>query len=167
MSTNPGHDNIGSLAAAAFASTDQAEAALQALIDDGFTEDEIGVIGSTEEDHLMSEWLPQAEEASGEASGSHVAVGGLIGGLIGGVAAFAIPGVGWALGAGIIATAIAGGSFGGGIVGPLMDLEVEEDRAIYLNDRLEAGDIIVTVQTNRSSDAQDILEKFGGKTANT
>jgi hypothetical protein len=167
MSMISTHENIGRLAAAAFASADQAEAALQALVDDGFSDEQIGIIGSTSEEHLLHDWLPQAEEASGDASGTHVAVGGLLGGLLGGAATFVIPGIGWAAGAGIIATTIAGGGFGGGLVGPLLDLDVKRDRAIYLNQRLEAGDIIITVHDNRAGDAQDILLKYGGKTANT
>ncbi len=168
MSSMSTGENIGKLAAAAFASTAQAEAALNALIEADYTEEQISVIGSTEQAHLMREWLPEIEEASGDGSGSHVAIGGMIGGIIGGVAAFAIPGIGWAAGAGIIATAIAGGSFSGGIVGPLLDLEVEEGRAFYLNERLEAGDIIVTVHDDdRAAEAQEILQEFGGKTANT
>lgn len=157
--------NIGRLAAAAFASADQAEAALQALVDHGFTQDQIGLIGSTSEDHLLHKWLPEVEDASGNATGAHVALGGMLGGLLGGAAALLIPGVGWVAGAGIIATTIAGGSFGGGLVGPLVDMDIQQERAVYLNERLEAGDIIITVQDDHAGEAQEILHKFGGKTA--
>ncbi|MEZ4522755.1 MAG: hypothetical protein R3A46_14080 [Thermomicrobiales bacterium] len=168
MAMNRDRDNVGRLAAAAFASTDQAEAALSALMESGFTEEQTGVIASTNESHLLENWIPQAEDASSESSGSHVAIGGVLGGILGGAVALAVPGIGWAAGAGIIATTIAGGSFGAGIVGPLLDLEVEEDRAIYLDERLRAGDIIVTVHDDdRSDEAQDILQTYGGKTAGT
>lgn len=161
-------DNVGKLAAAAFASIERAEAAVQALVDNGFTEDQISVIGSTEEEHLLHEWLPQAQDASGEASPDHFVAGGVLGALLGGAAAVAISGVGWAAGAGIIAASIAGGSFGGGLVGPLLDLDVEEDRAIYLDERLRSGDIIITVHDDdRPGEAQEILEQYGGKTAGT
>ena len=63
-------ENIGRLAAAAFASTDQAEAALQALVDAGFTQDQIGVIGSPGEEHLLHEWMQDAEEARGDPAGT-------------------------------------------------------------------------------------------------
>ncbi len=160
ISTN---NNIGKLAAAAFASAENAEAALNGLIEDEFDEDQIGIITSTEGDHLVREWLPNAQEASANAAGTQVAVGGLLGGLLGGAAALAIPGVGWALGIGIIATTIAGGSFGAGLVGPLQHLKMGQEHAMYLDERLRAGEIIITVHDDqRSGEAQQILHKFGG-----
>jgi hypothetical protein len=43
---------------------------------------------------------------------------------------------------------------------------MEEERVVYLNDRLEAGDIILTVQDDqRAADAQEILQEHGGMTA--
>lgn len=168
MATDATSEHVGNLAAAAFASVEQAEAAMQRLVDDGFEQNQIEVIGSDEHRHLLHEWIPEAEESTGEASASYVAVGGLLGGLLGGVAALVIPGVGWIVGAGIIATAVAGGSFGGGLIGPLLHLGVEEDRAVYLDERLRAGDLIVTVHNEeRTDEAQEILQEYGGKTANT
>ena len=162
ISTN---ENIGSLAAAAFASADQAEAALNGLIADGFDDDQIGIIASTEEKHLLREWLPEAQESSADAAGTQVAVGGVLGGLLGGAAALAIPGVGLALGIGIIATTIAGGSFGAGLIGPLQHLKMGEEQAMYLDERLRAGDIIVTIHDDsRAGEAQQILREFGSKT---
>ena len=158
------NENTGRLAAAAFASTTQAEAALRALFDAGFSAEQVGLLASTEEGHLLHEWLPQAQEASAEAAGTSVAVGGLLGGLLGGVAAFAIPGVGLVLGAGLIATAAAGGGFGGGLIGPLRNLSAEEKVAAYLDERLRAGDVVITLHDNdRSEQAQELLTRFGGK----
>lgn len=168
MAMDATSENVGSLAAAAFASVERAEAALQALVDNDFEQKQIEVIGSTDDDHLLDEWIPEAEESTADATPTHVALGGLLGGLLGGAAALAIPGVGWVAGAGIIAATVAGGSFGGGLIGPLLHLGVEEDRAIYLDERLKAGDIVITVHDDERSDtAQDILEEYGGKTANT
>ncbi|CAN5552646.1 hypothetical protein BH23CHL2_BH23CHL2_01170 [soil metagenome] len=168
MATDATSEHVGNLAAAAFASVEQAEAAIQRLVGDGFPENQIEVIGSNDHQHLLEEWIPETEESTGEASASHVAVGGLFGGLLGGVAALAIPGVGWMIGAGIIATTIAAGSFGGGFIGPLLHLGVEKDRAVYLDERLQAGDLIVTVHDEeRTDEAQEILQEHGGKTANT
>lgn len=168
MATDATSEHVGNLAAAAFASAEQAEAAIQRLVDDGFPQNQIEVIGSDEHRHLLEKWIPETEESTGEASASYVAAGGLLGGLLGGIAALAIPGVGWIVGAGIIATTIAAGSFGGGLIGPLLHLGVEEDRAVYLDERLQAGDLIVTVHSeDRTDEAQEILQEYGGKTANT
>ena len=159
-------DNVGRLAAAAFGSMPEAEAALQALIDSDFDRDQIGIVASAEEEHLLHEWMPDAVESTADASPNHVALGGLLGGILGGAVALAIPGVGWAIGAGIITASVAGGAFGGGVWGPLIELGMEEDRVVYLNDRLEAGDIIITIHdTFRAEDAQEILQEHGGATA--
>lgn len=159
-------DNVGRLAAAAFASLPEAEAALQALINSGFEQEQISIIASTEEEHLLHEWMPEVLESTADSSPNHVARGGLLGGILGGAVALAVPGVGWAVGVGIITAGIASGAFGGGVWGPLVELGMEEDRVIYLNDRLEAGDIIVTVHDDaRAEDAQEILQEHGGATA--
>lgn len=159
-------DNVGRLAAAAFDSTPEAEAALQALIDYGFEQEQISIVASAEEEHLIHEWMPEAVESTADASPNHVALGGLLGGILGGAVALAIPGIGWAVGVGILTAGVASGAFGGGVWGPLVELGMEEDRVVYLNDRLEAGDIIITIHDDfRAEDAQEILQEHGGTTA--
>lgn len=159
-------DNIGRLAAAAFGSVPEAEAALQALIDNGFEQEQISIVASADEEHLLHEWMPDAVESTADASPNHVALGGLLGGILGGAVALAIPGVGWAIGAGIITAGVASGAFGGGVWGPLIEMGMEEDRVLYLNDRLEAGDIIITIHDDfRAEDAQEILQEHGGTTS--
>jgi len=159
-------ENIGRLAAAAFESIEDAETALQALESNGFEQSQIGIVASTEDEHLLHEWMPEAQTAVGDASPTHVTLGGVLGGLLGGAVALAVPGVGLAVGAGIVAATAAGGAFGGGIWGPLLDLGMEEDRVHYLDERLKAGDIIISVHDeHRSDDAQEILQEHGGTTA--
>jgi hypothetical protein len=159
-------DNVGRLAAAAFGSVTEAEAALQAIVDNGFARDQISIVGATGEEHLLHEWMPAAVEATAETSPNHVALGGLLGGILGGAVALAIPGVGWAAGVGILTAGVASGAFGGGIWGPLTELGMEEERVVYLNERLESGDIIITVHDDiRAQDAQEILQAHGGTTA--
>jgi len=159
-------ENIGQLAAAAFPSIEDAERALQALEANGFEQSQIGIVASTEDEALLREWMPEATTAAGDASPTHVTLGGVLGGLLGGAVALAVPGVGWAVGAGIIAATAAGGAFGAGIWGPLLDLGMEQERVHYLDDRLKAGDIIVSVHDeHRAEDAQEILQEHGGATA--
>lgn len=161
-------ENIGHLAAAAFGSVEQAEQALAALEANDFEQTQIGIVASTEEEHLLHEWMPEAQHATADASPTHVTVGGVLGGLLGGAVALAVPGVGWVAGAGIIAATAAGGAFGGGVWGPLLELGMGEERVHYLDDRLNAGDIIISVHDEyRAEDAQEILQEHGGKTART
>jgi hypothetical protein len=161
-------ENIGRLAAASFESVEEAENALKALTRNEFEEHQIGVIASTEEEHLLHEWMPETTEAAADASPKHVTIGGLLGGLLGGAVALAVPGIGWAVGAGIITASVAGGAFGGGVWGPLVELGMEEDRVHFLNERLEAGEIIITVHDDfRAASAQEILQEHGGKTLHT
>src|SRR5690606_18540420 len=101
-------ENIGRLAAAAFESIEDAETALQALEANGFKQSQIGIVASTEDEHLLHEWMPEAQTAVGDASPTHVTLGGVLGGLLGGAVALAVPGVGLAVGAGIVAGTAAG-----------------------------------------------------------
>lgn len=146
-----------------FATEDEAVAAIRRLQDAGFTNDNISVI-AREKDVARD----VAEETGTEAEEGAVAgaiTGGALGAvaaLIAGASAVAIPGIGIAIG-GPIAAAIAGAA-GGGLIGGLVGMGIPEDDARHYDERLKAGDIIVTVVAgSREAEARDILGSYAGQ----
>jgi hypothetical protein len=140
---------------------DEAIIAIRRLQSAGFDNDQVSVIAR---DENVSRQV--ADETGTEAEEGAVA-GALTGGILGGVAALiagasavAIPGIGIAIG-GPIAAAIAGAA-GGGLVGALVGMGIPEDEAKTYNDRLEAGDIVVSVVAgDREVEAREILHGDG------
>lgn len=105
--------------------------------------------------------------------------GGGIGALLG-IAALAIPGVGPLVAAGAIASsAIPGaaaigagaGALAGGLTGLLTEHGVDEGDARYYEERIHAGGIFLSVNTQEagisSDQVRDILTRSGGRTASS
>jgi outer membrane lipoprotein SlyB len=159
-------ENVGQMAAASFAAPDNAHGAIEALRAAGFDNDQLGVIASTEDEHLRHEWIQDVQSEAAEKAGSYTAAGGLLAGILGGAVALVVPGIGWAAGAGIIAASAAGGAFGGGLWGPMVEMGLSKERIEYLDERLQAGEFIITVHdSSRAPEAQRVLEECGGSTA--
>ena len=144
-----------------FRSEDEAVDAIRRLQSAGFTNDQVSVIARDENvsRQVADDTGTQAEE--GAVTGA--VAGGVLGGiaaLIAGASAVAIPGVGLAIG-GPIAAAIAGAA-GGGLIGGLIGMGIPEEEAKHYNERLEAGDIVVSVVAgNREAEAREILHGDG------
>jgi hypothetical protein len=144
-----------------FRTEDEAVDAVRRLQSAGFTNDQVSVIAR---DKNVSR---QVADDTGTHAEEGAATGAVAGGILGGVAALiagasavAIPGVGLAIG-GPIAAAIAGAA-GGGLVGGLVGMGIPEDEAKVYNERLEAGDIVVSVVAgSREAEARDILHGDG------
>lgn len=84
---------------------------------------------------------------------SGAVVGGLAG-LLTGLAVLAIPGIGPIVAAGPIAGALVGlvaGTLGGGLLGALLDAGVPEEQAHAFAGRVAAGEVLLTVRTDRVS----------------
>lgn len=121
--------------------------------------------------------LPSLEEAETDSDTATVAdtqdergsvvTGGVIGGLLGAVAALFIPGVGPAIAGGIFASILSGaavGSIAGGFLGAFTHIGVPEAKAHYYVDEFKAGRTIVTVRTDRNSQAAlDVLHRLGAR----
>jgi len=144
-----------------FRSEDDAVDAIRRLQSAGFANDQVSVIAR---DENVSRQV--ADDTGTEAEEGAVAgavTGGILGGvaaLIAGASAVAIPGVGLAIG-GPIAAAIAGAA-GGGLIGGLIGMGIPEDEAKHYNERLEAGDIVVSVVAgDRETEAREILHGDG------
>lgn len=124
--------------------------AIKALLEQGYSHDEISVIGSDNED------VESIKEATGTKTDEGLAVGaaaggalGGIGGLLAGLGALTIPGIGPLLAAGPIAATLAGAAVGagvGGIAGALAGLGIPEDEAERYEDYVREGKILVLVE---------------------
>jgi len=148
-----------------FATEDEAVQAIERLQGAGFTSDQISVIAKDKDTARNVTEATGTEAEEGALTGA--VAGGALGALaavIAGASAIAIPGIGIAIG-GPIAMAIAGAA-GGGLVGGLVGMGIPENEANQYNERLEAGDVVVTVVAgSREAEARSLL--FGTDTGET
>jgi hypothetical protein len=149
----------------AYESGTEAEDAVRALIDAGFTPDEISVVAQDEARATAAAGDPEEEIAAGAGIGA--VTGGALGGIIGllvGAAAVTLPGIGVVI-AGPLAAALGGAGLGaitGGIAGGLTSIGVSEEEARYYGERYEAGEILVVVAAgDREPEARRILGSGG------
>lgn len=137
-----------------------ARSAVEELLNMGYTGDEISVVSKNSEMTAHdadgrtggSDTATEAGLKGGAATGA--AVGGL-GGLLASLGLLVIPGVGPILAAGPIAATLAGAVTGGAIGGTvgtlggaLADSGASEEDIRYIDERFQAGDIIVYVDVN-------------------
>jgi len=147
-----------------------AERAIEALRQAGFTEKQIGFIRRGGEN---VEGTTAIDEKEGH-TGSGIASGALIGGLIGAAAALLIPGVGPVLAGGVLASTLGataaggavvgavGGAVAGGLIGALTNMGVPEEEARYADEQFQAGRTIVTVNApGRAGEATEIFRRYG------
>ncbi|MBH0174035.1 general stress protein [Fictibacillus sp. 23RED33] len=147
-----------------FRSEDDAIDAIKELREEGYSDNEISVIAKDKKEvkHIHEETGSKAPE--GAATG--MATGGILGGLGGlllGAGALAIPGIGPIVAAGPIAAALGGAAVGagaGGIVGALVGLGIPENEAKEYEQSVEAGDILVLVDTNEVSRHRQVNDTF-------
>ena len=162
--------------AASFEDRDEAQRAINALKDAGFSADQIGVAlrDRTAQGQLVEDTGTKAAE--GATSGA--LGGGLLGGIVGwlvGIGALAIPGIGPVVAGGALATALglaggtaaAGAGIGavaGGLVGALVGLGIPDEEAKYFESGFRSGRTLVTVNAGagRATEAVDILRAYGG-----
>jgi len=144
-----------------------AERALDALRAANFDASDIGVVAQQSdaraEAPLGVEPAPRVDETSG------VLAGGLLGGVAGwlvGLTALAVPGVGPLLAAGPLVAAVSGSGLGaaaGGLIGHFVAQGHEDDEAKWYEERVRAGDVLLTVHAGeRSSEARIIMSQQGG-----
>ena len=98
-------------------------------------------------------------------------------GVLAGIAALAVPGVGWIIGGGALATAIAGmigttvaGAIAGGVTGYLKDQGVPHEVAAHYGTAVENGGAILAVHAPSGNvdptTIQHILQKYGAVNVN-
>jgi hypothetical protein len=162
--------------AASFDNRDDAERAVNALKDAGFTGDQIGIAlrDRTAQGQLVEDTGTHAAE--GALTGA--VGGGLLGGLAGfliGIGALAIPGIGPVVAGGALATALgvaggtaaAGAGIGaatGGLIGALAGMGIPDEEVRYFESGFRSGRTLVTVNAGvgRAEQAADILRAAGG-----
>jgi hypothetical protein len=140
-----------------------ARGAVQALVNKGFSRDDIS-LAANDTTGEYAKATTSSGEWSGTATGATTgaALGG-IGGLLVGLGALAIPGIGPIIAAGPLVAALTGAGIGaatGGMVGALTDVGVPEDEAGYYLEGVRRGGTLVTVnaQDDRADQAIEILE---------
>jgi len=150
-----------------FRTRSEGEAAKTALLDAGFTNDEVSVLAGDTRGHQTPKVGPALEETgSGSEAGSDAVVGGMIG-LAAGVIAVAFPPLGMLMAIGPIAGAIGGMTAGatvGGLIGILKDHGISEDQAEFYAEGVKRGGSLVTVHGvdgERAKTARKVLDKTG------
>ncbi|PPS40407.1 general stress protein [Chroococcidiopsis sp. TS-821] len=144
-----------------FSSRTEAESALNALRDSGFSMDKVSVLAKDtnrdeqvagvdvqDRDQVNRRGDNEAQEGAGIGATTGTVLGGA-GGLLVGLEALLIPGVGPFLAGGTIATTLAGAGIGaaaGSIVGALTGLGIPEEEAQVYSDRVSQGDYLVFVE---------------------
>jgi len=135
----------------------QAQRAVEALEQAGFSSSEVSLISRYRDDNTL------ADDASGTTTGA--TAGAVVGGgagLLAALGVIAIPGIGPLVAAGVLATTLvgaAGGSVVGGLIGALTDYGVSEEDAHVYSEAVRRGSSLVTVRTDddRSAKADAIL----------
>jgi len=166
MNTRPQTTAVG-----VFTDRVQADRALEALHNAGFSDDQIGFIQRDLRDTASGQATTDAtaveatsEEKSGAAATGAVG-GGILGGLLGAAAALVVPGIGPALAGGILVTTLGGAAIGavaGGVIGALTNMGIPEEEAQYYQQELSAGRMLLTVNAgNRYEEAMTLLRSQG------
>ena len=172
-------------AVGSFPSYEKTELALQELKSNGFSMDQVSVVGKDinqqgefTETHMGDRVINKDElDSHGNKAAETAADGAIAGASIGGFAGLLvglggllIPGVGPIMLAGAtataIATAVSGGVIGalaGSLAGGLIGLGIPEDRANFYSDRVAHGDYLIIVEGSESDIAlaESILKKQG------
>lgn len=152
-----------------FENVDSATQALNALRDDGFTPEQVSVMAR---DSRTTREMAENTDMVAEDAGKGAVVGTVLGGLAGwlvGISALAIPGIGPVVGAGIIATTLAGAGIGaaaGGLIGALGSYGVPEDDARLYEESVRQGSVLMTIHADSDTQAQRahrIFESYGGR----
>jgi hypothetical protein len=137
-----------------YATPGTAEAAVDHLLAQGFTNEAISVLLPDDESTRAFAHEKNTKAPEGTAAGA--ATGGVIGGTLGllaGIGALAIPGVGPLIAAGPIVAALAGlgaGGVAGGIVGALVGMGIPEYEARRYEGAVKGGGTLLSVHCDTS-----------------
>ncbi|MBX5476022.1 MAG: general stress protein [Clostridia bacterium] len=144
-----------------FRSKNQAEKAVEALRNKGFSDQEISVVakkGDAKDDRNAS--LTNQNVVDGTSWGA--GIGGAAG-LLASAGALAIPGIGPLLALGPLAATL-GGAAAGGLAGGLVDYGIPESEGREYENRVKQGDILVVISTDKQAkQAAQILREHGAE----
>jgi tetrahydromethanopterin S-methyltransferase subunit C len=151
-----------------YSSVTQAEVAVDALVNGGFTNSDVSVLMA--DNQGSRDFAHEKNTKAPEGTTTGVAAGGAIGGTLGllaGIGALAIPGVGPLIAAGPIMGALAGLGVGGavgGIVGALVGMGIPEYEAKRYEGRIKEGGVLLSAHCDTADQidrAKTILERTG------
>ena len=137
-----------------YKTTEQAEHAVDRLMDGGFTSDDISVL--LPDNKSTKDFAHEKSTKAPEGTTAGVTAGGAIGGTLGllaGIGALAIPGVGPFIAAGPIMGALAGLGVGGavgGLIGALVGMGIPEYEAKRYEGRVKDGGVLLSVHCDDS-----------------
>jgi hypothetical protein len=148
----------------------QAESIVRQLKSAGFAESAISVLfpDKTGRQDVAHEQSTKAPEGAITGVGAGGAVGAALGWLAG-IGALAIPGLGPFIAAGPVLAALSGAAVGaavGGIAGALIGMGVPEYEAKQYEEKIKAGNILVSVHcddSNQARRAKEIFENAGAQ----
>jgi hypothetical protein len=152
-----------------FANTAAAERAVGALVQAGFSNNDVSVLLPDRQG--TKDFAHEKHTKAPEGTTTGATTGGILGGALGllaGIGALAIPGAGPFIAAGPIMSALAGLGVGGtvgGLVGALVGLGIPEYEATRYEGRLKAGGVLLSVHCETSDEikrAKGVLESTGG-----
>ena len=142
----------------------QAEEIVDRLRTEGFSNDEVSALFPDQETSRDFAHEKQTKAPEGAITGA--GTGGVIGGALGwlaGIGALAIPGVGPLIAAGPIVAALSGAAVGatvGGIAGALIGMGIPEYVAKRYEEKVKAGNILLSVHAETSDEVKRVKEIF-------
>lgn len=156
---------------AIFRDRDDAEKAYQALLERGYTRDDISVLMTEEsrtkyygEDYKTSDEETALGNKAAEGTGVGAGIGGTVGAIIGAIAAIGtsvvIPGLGLIV-AGPLAAALTGagaGGLAGGLIGALVGSGIPEETAKAYETGLREGGIVLGFRPKTPAEADEVAE---------
>jgi hypothetical protein len=174
-------DSNSHVVSGTFENRSDAERAINELRQFGIDENAISIISHN--DHSGSTSSSNTVDDDSDNTGSGLAKGVGVGAGVGalfGLAALAIPGVGPFIAAGALANVLGGtagavaagaivGGTAGGISGAMMNYGVSEEDAKYYEERVNKGDVFVSVDTRETSIPRDriwdVFQRYNATTA--
>src|SRR5215831_11529201 len=142
------------------------DAAVQALLSSGFTNEQVSLVSRDPKDNDTPAIGPVEQTGAESEAGQDAWVGGIVG-LAAGAIAVAIPGIGPLIAAGPLAGALGGlavGAAAGGLIGLLRDHGVSEEEAKFYAEGIKRGGSLVLVHDvpdDRADAARKVLDEHG------
>ena len=153
-----------------YTTSNQAEAAVNQLMSQGFSGDDISVL--MEDSNSSRQFAHEKNTKVPEGTTTGATAGGVIGGTLGllaGLGALAIPGVGPLIAAGPIMGTLAGigaGGTVGGLIGALVGVGIPEYEAKRYEGRIKDGGVLLSVHCSTSNEidrAKEALKRSGAQ----
>lgn len=158
-----------------FSESEQAEVAIQALNEAGFSSQDISILMKDKIEHARLAQSTGAKVAEGTLQGATTGgVAGALAGLLIGVGAVTVPGIGALLVGGPLAVALGlsgaaaltvegavTGALAGGMVGALVGLGVSPEVAKVYEERIKSGAVLIAVpvKERNADEVKDILHE--------